>query len=82
MQYSLFRSIGFFCSEPICKFNKMKYKKLGLNGPKISTVGFGAWGISGRDWGITDDKKSRKAIHAALDSGVNFIDTADVYGFS
>lgn len=59
----------------------MKYKKLGLNGPKISTVGFGAWGISGRDWGNTDDKNSKKAIHAALDAGVNFIDTADVYGF-
>ncbi len=59
----------------------MKYKSLGLNGPKISTVGFGAWGISGRDWGDTNDKDSRKAIHTALDSGVNFIDTADVYGF-
>lgn len=59
----------------------MKYKKLGLNGPKISTVGFGAWGISGRDWGKTDDNNSKKAIHAALDSGITFIDTADVYGF-
>ncbi len=59
----------------------MKYKKLGSKGPKISTVGFGAWGISGRDWGKTDDTKSIKAIHAALDAGVNFIDTADVYGF-
>ena len=59
----------------------MKYKLLGSKGPKISTVGFGAWGISGRDWGKTNDKDSRKAIHTALDSGVNFIDTADVYGF-
>ena len=59
----------------------MKYIKLGLKGPVVSTVGFGAWGISGRDWGKTDDKKSKKAIHTALDSGVNFIDTADVYGF-
>ena len=59
----------------------MKYIKLGLNGPVISTVGFGAWGISGRDWGDTDDMDSIKAIHAALDAGVNFIDTADVYGF-
>lgn len=59
----------------------MKYRKLGLNGPEVSTVGFGAWGISGRDWGDTDDKNSQKAIHAALDAGVNFIDTADVYGF-
>ena len=59
----------------------MKYRKLGVNGPLVSTVGFGAWGISGRDWGNTDDNDSRKAIHAALDAGVNFIDTADVYGF-
>lgn len=59
----------------------MKYRKLGKNGPLVSTVGFGAWGISGRDWGNTDDDNSRKAIHAALDSGVTFIDTADVYGF-
>jgi len=59
----------------------MKYTKLGTNGPVISTVGFGAWGISGRDWGTTHDDKSRKAIHAALDAGVTFIDTADVYGF-
>lgn len=59
----------------------MKYRKLGARGPLVSTVGFGSWGISGRDWGRTDDEKSRKAIHAALDAGVNFIDTADVYGF-
>ena len=59
----------------------MIYRKLGINGPLVSTVGFGAWGISGRDWGKTDDENSRKAIHAALDAGVTFIDTADVYGF-
>jgi len=59
----------------------MIYQKLGKSGPVISTVGFGAWGISGRDWGETDDENSRKAIHTALDAGVNFIDTADVYGF-
>lgn len=59
----------------------MKYRKLGNKGPVVSTVGFGAWGISGRDWGNTDDDNSREAIHAALDAGVTFIDTADVYGF-
>lgn len=59
----------------------MKYSKLGARGPLVSTVGFGSWGISGRDWGKTDDDKSREAIHSALDAGVNFIDTADVYGF-
>jgi aryl-alcohol dehydrogenase-like predicted oxidoreductase len=59
----------------------MKYVNLGKNGPCVSTIGFGAWGISGRDWGTTDDEVSKKALHAALDNGVNFIDTADVYGF-
>lgn len=59
----------------------MEYKRLGARGPVVSTVGFGAWGISGRDWGTTDDDKSRKAIEEALDSGVTFLDTADVYGF-
>ncbi len=59
----------------------MKYRQLGSKGPLVSTVGFGAWGISGRDWGNSDDDNSRKAIHTALDAGVNFIDTADVYGF-
>ncbi|NLE35000.1 MAG: aldo/keto reductase [Bacteroidales bacterium] len=39
----------------------MEYKKLGARGPVVSTVGFGAWGISGRDWGTTDDDKSREA---------------------
>lgn len=58
----------------------MQYQKLGKNGPVISTIGFGAWGISGRDWGQTDDKKSKKALHQALDSGITFIDTADTYG--
>jgi len=58
----------------------MKYTKLGKNGPQISTIGFGAWGISGRDWGQTDDQKSKEAIHQALDRGVTFIDTADTYG--
>lgn len=59
----------------------MKYTHLGSNGPKISTVGYGAWGISGRDWGKTDDKESMKALHEALDKGLTFIDTADTYGF-
>jgi aryl-alcohol dehydrogenase-like predicted oxidoreductase len=59
----------------------MKYINLGKNGPCVSAISYGAWGISGRDWGTTDDDVSRKAIHTALDNGVNLIDTADVYGF-
>jgi aryl-alcohol dehydrogenase-like predicted oxidoreductase len=58
----------------------MKYKQLGSRGPVISTVGFGAWAIGGMDWGPTDDTVSMRAINEALDQGVTFIDTADVYG--
>ncbi|MBT7577411.1 MAG: aldo/keto reductase [Candidatus Marinimicrobia bacterium] len=59
----------------------MQYTKLGHRGPKISTVGFGAWAIGGMNWGPTDDEVSLKALRSALDEGVTFIDTADVYGF-
>jgi aryl-alcohol dehydrogenase-like predicted oxidoreductase len=44
-------------------------------------VGFGAWAIGGMNWGPTDDEVSLKALRSALDEGVTFIDTADVYGF-
>lgn len=59
----------------------MKYTQLGKKGPKVSTIGFGAWAIGGMNWGPTDDSVSKKALHEALDLGVTFIDTADVYGF-
>ncbi len=59
----------------------MQYTKLGKRGPKVSTIGFGAWAIGGMNWGPTDDEVSKKALHTALDEGVTFIDTADVYGF-
>lgn len=58
----------------------MEYRALGRTGWNISEIGFGAWGIGGGDWGTTDDKKSLAALHRAIDLGVNFIDTADVYG--
>ena len=58
----------------------MEYRALGRTGWKISTIGFGAWGIGGSDWGNTDDKTSLEALNKAIDLGVNFIDTADVYG--
>jgi aryl-alcohol dehydrogenase-like predicted oxidoreductase len=45
----------------------------------VSTIGFGAWAIGG-SWGEVDDEQSMRALHAAIDSGVNFVDTADVYG--
>ncbi len=58
----------------------MEYRALGRTGWNISVIGFGAWGIGGGDWGTTDDKTSLAALHRAIDLGVNFIDTADVYG--
>ena len=58
----------------------MEYRALGRTGWNISEIGFGAWGIGGDAWGTTDDKTSLAALHKAIDLGVNFIDTADVYG--
>lgn len=57
----------------------MNYRKLGRTGWKISEISFGAWAIGGT-WGKVRDKDSMEALHKALDLGVNFFDTADVYG--
>jgi aryl-alcohol dehydrogenase-like predicted oxidoreductase len=57
----------------------MKYRDLGRTGWKVSEVSFGAWAIGGA-WGSVDDKDSLAALHSGLDAGVNFFDTADVYG--
>lgn len=58
----------------------MEYRELGRTGWRISAISFGAWGIGGDAWGSTDDRESLRALHKAIDLGVNFIDTADVYG--
>lgn len=57
----------------------MEYRPLGRTGMKVSAIGFGAWAIGGT-WGPVDDEESMRALHAAIDAGVNFVDTADVYG--
>jgi aryl-alcohol dehydrogenase-like predicted oxidoreductase len=57
----------------------MQYRELGRTGWKVSTISFGAWAVGGA-WGAVDDKESLAALHRALDLGVNFFDTADVYG--
>ena len=57
----------------------MKYRELGRTGWKVSAISFGAWAI-GADWGTVNDQDSLAALHRAIDLGVNFIDTADVYG--
>jgi aryl-alcohol dehydrogenase-like predicted oxidoreductase len=64
-------------------------RRLGRNGPKVSAIGIGCWTIGGlveregdrkHGWYGTDDKESIRAVHRALDLGVTFIDTADIYG--
>ncbi len=57
----------------------MEYRELGRTGWKVSTIGFGAWAIGGT-WGPVEDEESLKALNRAVDLGVNFFDTADVYG--
>jgi aryl-alcohol dehydrogenase-like predicted oxidoreductase len=57
----------------------MKYREFGRTGWKVSEVSFGAWAIGGA-WGAQDEAESLASLRRALDLGVNFIDTADVYG--
>ena len=57
----------------------MEYRTLGRTDWHVSTVSFGAWAIGGT-WGAVDEDESMAALHRALDRGVNFFDTADVYG--
>lgn len=57
----------------------MQYRELGRTGWKISSIGFGAWAI-GSLWGKVDERESVAALNRAVDLGVNFFDTADVYG--
>jgi aryl-alcohol dehydrogenase-like predicted oxidoreductase len=57
----------------------MHSRRLGKTGRDASEIGFGAWAIGG-SWGATNDEESLAAMHAAVDAGVTFFDTADVYG--
>ncbi|MCF8243489.1 MAG: aldo/keto reductase [Melioribacteraceae bacterium] len=62
----------------------MEKRVLGKNGPELTVLGFGAWAIGGPwqfGWGSVNDNESVDAIIASLDQGVNWIDTAAVYGF-
>lgn len=66
----------------------MQYRNFGTTDLRVSETGFGAWAIGGDamigstaiGWGPADDALSREAISAALDAGINFFDTADIYG--
>lgn len=66
----------------------MQYRKFGSTSLEVSEIGFGAWAIGGGamvgdtaiGWGDANDQESITALHAALDAGINFFDTADIYG--
>src|SRR5580658_1699211 len=62
----------------------MEKRRLGSSGLEITTIGIGAWAMGGGGWafgwGAQDDSQSIAAIHSALDAGINWIDTAAVYG--
>ena len=60
--------------------NELKRRQLGKCGIEVSEIGFGLWAAGGSEWGPTNDKDILDAIDFALDAGVNFYDTADVYG--
>jgi aryl-alcohol dehydrogenase-like predicted oxidoreductase len=57
----------------------MRYRAFGRTGWQISEIGFGAWQLGG-DWGKVDDKTSIDTLHYAFDKGINFVDTAELYG--
>jgi aryl-alcohol dehydrogenase-like predicted oxidoreductase len=57
----------------------MNYRPFGRTGWEVSDISFGAWAI-GADWGQVSEVDAIDALHAAIDQGTNFIDTADVYG--
>src|SRR5438128_12687657 len=63
----------------------MKTRTLGHTGLKVSEIGFGAWAIGGNahgnSYGPTDDAESIAAVRRAVELGLNFIDTSDVYGW-
>lgn len=60
----------------------MKYRTLARTNLQLSAIGFGCWAIGGKWWGdIVDDRRSIAAIHAALERGINWFDTAPLYGY-
>jgi aryl-alcohol dehydrogenase-like predicted oxidoreductase len=58
----------------------METRVLGRTGRSVGVVGLGCWQLGGADWGEVNDEAARGVLNAALDAGVTFLDTADVYG--
>src|SRR5947208_13703851 len=58
----------------------MQYRTLGRTGIEVSEIGYGAWGIGGKQWQVDSDDESIRALRRAIELGLNFIDTALAYG--
>jgi aryl-alcohol dehydrogenase-like predicted oxidoreductase len=58
----------------------MNRRPFSSTGPEVSEIGLGCWQLGGSDWGALDDDNAFAILNAAVDAGVNFLDTADVYG--
>ena len=59
----------------------MDYRQLGSSSLNVSRIGYGAWALGGRGWGNYNEGEARRALEACLECGINFFDTAPVYGF-
>ena len=59
---------------------RMRYRKLGRTNMEVSEIGYGAWGIGGKQWLGGSDEESVAALERAIELGLNFIDTALAYG--
>src|SRR5204862_2205830 len=70
-----YRTVRIFHREVI-----MRYRPFGRTGLQVSAVGFGCWPMAGDRYGAIEDDEAVKAIHRALDRGVNCVDTAPAYG--
>ena len=74
------RFLTVYCIDNLEEKMKIRKRRFGKTDLKISEVGFGLWAAGGTSWGATEDKAIFDAIDFAIDSGINFFDTADVYG--
>src|SRR5688500_15062121 len=58
----------------------MNHRIFGATGASVSEIGLGCWQLGGSDWEDMTDERAMQTLNAAVDSGVNFFDTADIYG--
>lgn len=63
------------------KDGMMEYRKLGQSNLEVSLIGYGGWALSGKGWGDVNKKEALETVEKSIENGINFFDTAPVYGF-